>query len=80
MQRGIRASMNATQSPLDNAVAESFFSTLKNELIHHYDFRSRNEAGVAIFDYIERFYTRKRLHQRLGYRTPLAAECAARVA
>ena len=56
--------------PQDNAVAESFFSTLKNELIHHCDFRSRDEARAVIFDYIELFYNRKRIHQSLGYRTP----------
>jgi len=67
---GLRASMNGRKVPQDNAVAESFFSTLKNELIHHRDFRSRDEARAAIFDYIELFYNRKRIHQSLGYRTP----------
>jgi len=67
---GIRASMNGRKVPQDNAVAESFFSNLKNELIHHCDFRSRDEARAAIFDYIELFYNRKRIHQSLGYRTP----------
>ena len=51
-------------------VAESFFSTLKNELVHHADFRTRDEARAAIFDYIEVFYNRKRVHQSLGYCTP----------
>ena len=67
---GLRPSMNGRKVPQDNAVAESFFSTLKNELIHHCDFRSRDEARAAIFDYIELFYNRKRIHQSLGYRTP----------
>ena len=67
---GVRASMNGRKVPQDNAVAESFFSTLKNELIHHRDFHSRDEARAAIFDYIEPFYNRKRIHQTLGYRTP----------
>ncbi|MGH8710318.1 MAG: IS3 family transposase [Burkholderiales bacterium] len=67
---GVKASMNGRKVPQDNAVAESFFSNLKNELIHHRDFRSRNEARAAIFDYIELFYNRKRIHQSLGYRTP----------
>jgi putative transposase len=67
---GLRASMNGRKAPQDNAVAESFFSNLKNELIHHCDFRSRDEAKAAIFDYIELFYNRKRIHQSLGYRTP----------
>jgi transposase InsO family protein len=67
---GLRASMNGRKVPQDNAVAESFFSNLKNELIHHCDFRSRDQARAAIFDYIELFYNRKRIHQSLGYRTP----------
>ncbi len=67
---GLRPSMNARKAPQDNAVAESFFSNLKNELIHHCEFRSRDEARAAIFDYIELFYNRKRIHQSLGYRTP----------
>lgn len=73
---GLRASMNATDSPLDNAAAESFFSTLKNELVHHRRFTTRNEARAAIFDYIEAFYNRQRLHQGIGYLTPLQAEQA----
>jgi len=55
-------------------VAESFFSNLKNELIHHCDFKTRDEARAAIFDYIELFYNRKRIHQSLGYRTPEQVE------
>ena len=71
---GIHASMNGRKAPQDNAVAESFFSTLKNELIHHCDFQSRAQARAAIFDYIEVFYNRKRIHQSLGYRTPEQVE------
>ena len=67
---GAQPSMNGRKVPQDNAVAESFFSNLKNELVHHCDFRSRNEARAAIFEYIELFYNRKRIHQSLGYRTP----------
>jgi putative transposase len=69
-EHGLRASMNARKAPQDNAVAESFFSNLKNEFVHHCDFGSRDEARTAIFDYIELFYNRKRIHQSLGYRTP----------
>lgn len=58
----------------DNAVAESFFSTLKNELTWHCDFRSRDEARSAIFDFIELFYNRQRLHQTLGYVSPTQFE------
>jgi putative transposase len=54
----------------DNAVAESFFSHLKNELIYHHDFADHDEARSAIFDYIEVFYNRQRLHQTLGYKSP----------
>lgn len=54
----------------DNAVAESFFSHLKNELIYHRDFVNRDEARSAIFDYIEVFYNQQRHHQTLGYKTP----------
>jgi transposase InsO family protein len=63
-------SMGAKGSAYDNAVAESFFSNLKNELVHHHDFASREHARAAIFDYIEVFYNRARIHQTLGYRTP----------
>lgn len=58
----------------DNAVAESFFSHLKNELIYHRDFADRDEARSAIFDYIEVFYNRQRLHQTLGYKAPIDYE------
>lgn len=70
----MRPSMGAKGSAYDNAVAESFFSNLKNELIHHCRFDTREEARTAIFSYIELFYNRKRLHQTLGYRTPLEFE------
>jgi putative transposase len=71
---GILASMSAKGNAYDNAVAESFFSNLKNELVHHRDFANRDEARSEIFDYIELFYNRKRLHQTLGYQTPEAFE------
>ena len=69
-QARIRPSMNGRKTAYDNAVAESFFSNLKNEWIHHHDFSTREEAKLAIFDYIECFYNRNRIHQSLGYRTP----------
>ncbi len=71
---GMRSSMGGKKSAYDNAVAESFFSNLKNELVHHCDFVSREHARAAIFDYIELFYNRKRIHQTLGYRTPEEVE------
>jgi transposase InsO family protein len=67
---GLVASMSRKGNCYDNAVAESFFSTLKNELVHDCDFLTRNEARTAIFEYIEGFYNRKRLHQSLGYLSP----------
>jgi putative transposase len=57
-------------SAWDNAVAESFFSALKNEMFHHQQFPTRARAGFAVADYIEVFYNRRRPHSSLGYRTP----------
>ncbi len=71
---GITPSMNRGKNPRDNAVAESFFSNLKNELVHHCDFATRDEARAAIFDYIELFYNRKRIHQTNVYKTPMQFE------
>ncbi|MBI4938313.1 MAG: IS3 family transposase [Nitrosomonadales bacterium] len=71
---GIRPSMSAKGNAYDNAVAESFFGNLKNEVIHHCDFESRDAARVAIFDYIELFYNRSRMHQSLGYASPVEFE------
>ena len=64
---GLVPSMSGRGNCYDNAVAESFFSTLKNELVHHCDFASREAARAAIFDCIEVFYNRQRKHQTLGY-------------
>ena len=58
----------------DNAVAESFFHTLKTELIHHEDFQTREEAHQAIFEYIEVFYNRQRKHSTNGYLAPFVYE------
>jgi putative transposase len=73
-QAGMQPSMNGRKTAYDNAVAESFFSNLKNEWVHHCDFGTREEAKLAIFDYIECFYNRNRIHQSMGYRTPDAVE------
>lgn len=73
-QAGIRASMSGRRSAYDNAMAESFFSNLKNELVHHCDFATREEARTAIFDYIELFYNRRRIHQSLNYYCPVQFE------
>jgi transposase InsO family protein len=69
-QIGMLPSMGNKGTAYDNAVAESFFSNLKNELLHHCIFTTRGEARAAIFSYIELFYNRQRIHQSLGYQSP----------
>ncbi len=54
----------------DNAPMESFFATLKGELVEQADYRARDQARSDIFQYIEGFYNRRRLHSALGYITP----------
>jgi transposase InsO family protein len=70
IRRGVRLSMSRKGNCYDNAPVESFFSTLKNELVRHRQFQTQAEARQAIFEYIEGFYNRQRLHQALGYRSP----------
>jgi putative transposase len=67
---GITPSMGRTGTALDNAMAESFISTLKAELVSNLEFPSRQAAKTAIFDYLETFYNTRRLHSSLGYRSP----------
>lgn len=67
---GLLASMSRRGNCHDNAVAESFFSNLKNEMTHHTTYKSRQAAKTAIADYIEVYYNRQRLHQTLQYSTP----------
>jgi putative transposase len=69
-RRGAILSLSRKGNCYDNAVVESFFSTLKNELVRHRQFQDQAEARRAIFDYLEGFYNRQRLHQTLGYRSP----------
>ena len=71
---GIQASMSAKEDCWDNACAESFWSTLKTELVHHEHYATREQARQSIFEYIEVFYNRQRLHSSLGYRSPEAFE------
>lgn len=68
---GMLRSMSGKGNCYDNAVAESFFSSLKNEIVHHRNYQTRDEARTEIFEYIELFYNRKRLHQSLNYQTPM---------
>ncbi len=63
-------SMSRKGDCLDNAVAESFFSTLELELLDHFQFTTREQARAVIFEYIEVFYNRRRRHSTLGYLTP----------
>lgn len=77
---GVVRSMSRKGNCYDNAVVESFFSSLKNELIHHCDYHTRQEARTDIFDYIELFYNRQRMHESLGYHTPAAYDSIKRVA
>lgn len=74
---GLVPSMSRKGDCYDNAVAESFFSTLKNELIFGQRFISRDHARSEIFKFIEIFYNRQRLHQTLNYITPEMMELAA---
>jgi putative transposase len=71
---GIRQSMSRKGNCWDNAVSESFFHTLKTELTHHQTFHSREEAKQAVFEYIEVFYNRERLHSANGYKSPVDFE------
>jgi putative transposase len=71
---GVVVSMSRKGNCWDNAVAESFFSTLKVELVHHRRWANRLELRSAVFEYIEVFYNRRRLHSSLGYKTPAEVE------
>ena len=71
---GMTASMSRTGNCYDNAVVESFFKTLKAELVHHEHYATHTEARQSIFEYIEVFYNRQRLHSALNYLSPLAFE------
>ncbi len=67
---GIAVSMGSRGDCFDNAVAESFFSTLKKELVRRQTWKTRRELGAAVFEYIEVFYNRERRHSTLGYLSP----------
>ena len=73
-------SMSRKGDCYDNAVVESFFETLKRELVDGCVYRSHEEARQAIFEYVEVYYNRKRRHSSLGYLTPWEAECQATAA
>ena len=70
---GIKASMSRKGNCLDNAPMESFFGSLKTELVHRTRFSTRREARAALFEYIEIFYNQRRRHSSITYRTPAQA-------
>jgi transposase InsO family protein len=73
-ERGLVGSMGRTGICWDNALAESFFASLKNELVYRTAFPAPGHARKAIAEYIEVFYNRQRIHSAIGYRTPAQAE------
>jgi transposase InsO family protein len=76
-RHGIAVSMSGRGDCWDNAMMESFWATLKGELVHHQHYATRAQARASIFDYIEVFYNRTRLHSSLGYQSPESFEAAA---
>ncbi len=71
---GIRQSMSRKGDCWDNAPMESFFHTLKTELVMHCDYKTRDDARVSLFDYMEVFYNRQRRHSSISYEAPLPFE------
>jgi transposase InsO family protein len=72
----ITTSMSRKGNCYDNAYAESFFATIKKELIYRNDFKTKAEAKKAIFEFIEVWYNRKRIHSSIGYMTPVQFEAS----
>jgi transposase InsO family protein len=75
-KQAVQVSMSGKADPYDNAMMESFFSTLRAELTDLERFATRQLARTAVFEFIEVFYNRQRLHSSLGYRSPQAFESA----
>ncbi len=73
-EAGLTPSMSRKGMPYDNAVMESFFSSLKQELTHHESFEDIDTAKAKVFHYIEVFYNRQRLHSSLSYQSPVDYE------
>lgn len=73
---GVKQSMSRKGNCWDNAVSESFFHTLKTELVHHVKFKTKGEASQAIFEFIEVFYNRLRMHSANDYLSPVEYEQA----
>jgi putative transposase len=70
----IKASMSGRGNCYDNAITETFFHTLKTELVYFENYQTREEARLSIFEYIEVFYNRKRRHSAIGYKNPFDFE------
>ena len=70
----VTQSMSRKGNCWDNAVAESFFKTMKTEMVYHKSFQTKAEAKLAVFEYIEVWYNRQRTHSTLGYLTPCQYE------
>ena len=79
-ESGVRPSMGSVGDAYDNAMAESFFSTLEAELLRRRRFMSQAEARMACFSYIEGWYNPARLHSGLGYRSPMTYEAERKAA
>jgi transposase InsO family protein len=77
--QGAIASMSRVGNCYDNAVTESFFHTLKTELVHHETYRTRAQARASVFEYMEVFYNRQRRHSTLGYLSPAEFEATSTV-
>ena len=71
---GLEASMSRAGNCYDNAAMESFWGKLKTELVHRQTFATRQQARLAIFEYVEAFYNRVRLHSALGFKSPVDFE------
>lgn len=74
LKYGMKGSMSRKGNCYDNACIESFHSILKKELVYLEKFKTRKEAQSKIFEYIEFFYNRKRVHSAIGYLTPIQCE------
>ena len=77
---GVTCSLSRSGNVWDNAVMESFFSSLKVERVAAKIYRTRDEARADLFDYIERFYNPRRRHSTIGYLSPMEFEAKVRVA
>jgi putative transposase len=75
-RHGISCSMSGVAQCWDNAPVESFFASLKKELVHHEAYTTRAEARASIFEYVEAFYNRARRHSSLGFLSPVEFERA----